>query len=193
MTGTRLRNGGGGHLNPSIRINNQIKAWHRNARDGDMLTGRLVVDEAAADGEEEVRWDGHAGEEVLVYERLLLQLLVLRRRERRRPPPAHRVLLRVVPDPAHTNKTQRASSTYQIDACSCTHELTEGKARGGELCVWRRGSLRGERGGAAEGEEGRGGVVVCCRRQGGKGHRHICLALALSLRSAAAASGRSLF
>lgn len=33
--------------------------------------------------------------------------------------------------------------------------------------------LRGERGGAAEGED-EGGPVVGCRRQGGKGHRHIC-------------------
>lgn len=60
------------------------------------LTGRLVVDEAAADGEEQVRRDGDAGDEVLVNERLVLQLLVLRRREGRRPrrpPPAHRVLL----------------------------------------------------------------------------------------------------
>jgi hypothetical protein len=92
-----------------------------------VLTGGLVVDEgpvwlpaiachveAASDGEEEVRRDGDAGEEALIYERLLFQLLVLRRRERRRPrspPPAHRVLrLRVLPDPAHTNKTKRASS-----------------------------------------------------------------------------------
>ena len=43
-----------------------------------------------------------------------------------------------------------------------------------------RGGLRGERGGAAEGEEG-GGAVVGCRRQGGKGHRHICCSLSLSL------------
>jgi hypothetical protein len=75
-----------------------------------------VVDEAAADGEEEVRRDGHAGDEVLVYERLVLQLLVLRRREgrrprRRRPPPAHhRVLLLLavvrvgLPDPAKKAK-----------------------------------------------------------------------------------------
>lgn len=56
--------------------------------------------EAPADGEEEIRRDGHAGDEVLVYERLLLQLLVLRRRERRRtrrPPRAHRVLLLLLP------------------------------------------------------------------------------------------------
>lgn len=67
--------------------------------------------EAPADGEEEIRRDGDAGDEVLVDERLLLQLLVLRRREGRRPrrPPraAHRVLLlllllrRLLPYPAH--------------------------------------------------------------------------------------------
>ena len=36
--------------------------------------GRLVVDEATVDGEE-VRQDGHTGDEVLVYERLVIQLL----------------------------------------------------------------------------------------------------------------------
>jgi len=35
--------------------------------------------EAAADRNHEIRRDGHAGHQVLVYERLLLQLLVLRR------------------------------------------------------------------------------------------------------------------
>ena len=35
---------------------------------------RLVVDEATVDGEE-VRQDGHTGDEVLVYERLVIQLL----------------------------------------------------------------------------------------------------------------------
>jgi hypothetical protein len=161
-----------------------------------VLTGRLVVDEAAADGEEEVQRDRHAGEEVLVYERLLLQLLVLSRRERRRPPPAHRVLLRVFPDPAHTNKTQRESKLDVSDRCLQLHARVNRGKRGGKegrgALRMEEGSLRVGKGGAAEGEEGRGGAVVCCRRQGGKGHRHICLALALSLRSAAAASGRSL-
>jgi hypothetical protein len=68
-------------------------------------TGGVVVEardegvEAPADGEEEIRRDGDAGDEVLVDERLVLQLLVLRRREGRRPrrpPRAHRVLLLVV-------------------------------------------------------------------------------------------------
>ena len=74
-------------------------------------TGGVVVEargegvEAPADGEEEIRRDGDAGDEVLVYQRLVLQLLVLRRREGRRPgrpPRAHRVLLllrrRLLPD-----------------------------------------------------------------------------------------------
>lgn len=87
--------------------------------------------EAPADGEEEIRRDGHAGDEVLVYERLLLQLLVLR--------------------------------------------LLPGD--------------RVERGGAAEGEDGGGGAVVGCRRQGGKGHRHICCSRSLS--SASCLSGLS--
>jgi len=60
---------------------------------------RLVVDEATVDGEE-VRQDGHTGDEVLVYERLVLQLLVLccgeGRRPRRPPHATHRVLLVVV-------------------------------------------------------------------------------------------------
>jgi hypothetical protein len=50
-------------------------------------TGGVVVEardegvEAPANGEEEIRRDGHACDEVLVDERLVLQLLVLRRRE----------------------------------------------------------------------------------------------------------------
>lgn len=51
-----------------------------------------------------------------------------------------------------------------------------------EKMPWPDGNLRGERGGAAEGEERGGAVVVGCRRQGGKGHRHICFSL--SARSA---------
>ena len=96
-------------------------------REGGALTCRLVVDEAAADGEEEVLRDGHTGDEVLVYERLVLQLLVLRHREGRRPrrPPsgAHGVLLVVVlllrvglPHPAKGR--QRKGKLAALDACT---------------------------------------------------------------------------
>jgi len=85
-----------------------------------------VVDEAAADGEEEVPRDGHAGDEVLVYERLVLQLLVLRRREGRRPrrppPAAHRLLVVVVvlllrvglPHPAKGRQKAKQSSPHEM-------------------------------------------------------------------------------
>jgi len=86
-----------------------------------------VVDEAAAEGEEEVRRDGHAGDEVLVYERLVLQLLVLRRREGRRPrrppPAAHRLLLLLVvvvllrvglPHPAKGRQKAKPSSPHEM-------------------------------------------------------------------------------
>jgi len=86
--------------------------------------GRLVVDEATVDGEE-VRQDGHTGDEVLVYERLVLQLLVLRHREGRRPrrPPsgAHGVLLVVVvllrvglPHPAKGRQKAKQSSPHEM-------------------------------------------------------------------------------
>ena len=87
---------------------------------------RLVVDEATVDGEE-VRQDGHTGDEVLVYERLVLQLLVLRHREGRRPrrPPsgAHGVLLVVVvllrvglPHPAKGRQSK--GKLAALDACT---------------------------------------------------------------------------
>jgi hypothetical protein len=55
------------------------------------------------DGEEEIGRHGHAGHEVLVYERLLLQLRPLRRREDRRA--ARRLLVRV---PSHPHGRRRA-------------------------------------------------------------------------------------
>jgi hypothetical protein len=78
MTGLGLTNSVGGHLNPSIRINNQIEGMDNGARHhycaiqkivrrkerggggrkGGALTGKLVVDEATTDGEEKVRRDG---------------------------------------------------------------------------------------------------------------------------------------
>lgn len=92
-----------------------------------------------------------------------------------------------------TKRTKRRAKLGGLDrdACGQLHAAAErGKKRerkseqsdeaGGALRM--EGGLRGERRGAAEWEEGGGGgAVVGCRRQGGKGHRHICLALSLSL------------
>jgi hypothetical protein len=134
-----------------------------------VLTGGLVVDEgpawlpgigwhaeAASDGEEEVRRDGDAGEEVLIYERLLFQLLVLRRRER--PPPAHRVLRRrVLPDPAHTNKSKRERSPL-LDRCACSCTEIEKEAGssfaygGGRAAYAERGEARQKGSSAEDGE-----------------------------------------
>lgn len=147
----------GGSKQPSTRTGRSTgRRWRlagrREEREGNVVRMCGLVVEAGCEGvkattdwNHEIRWNGHAGHQVLVYERLLLQLLVLRRRERHhrprgRPPRARLGVL--LPQPA----------------------------------------ARGERSGAAEGDEGRrgcGGAVVggACRGKRGIRHRHLNLSL----------------
>jgi hypothetical protein len=142
--------------------------------------------ETAADGEHEIRRDGDAGDQVLVYERLLLQLLVLRRRERhrpRRPPPrAHLRVLRqpavASPAPSSKNMPPRQRQRRTSRERAAPRQGPGGMTARGETGYSRRDR---ERGGAAEGEEGGGGgggaVVGACRGKRGIRHRHLSLSL----------------
>jgi hypothetical protein len=138
----------GGSKQPSTRTGRSTgRRWRlagrREEREGNAVrTCGLAVEagcegvEATADWNHEIRWNGHAGHQVLVYERLLLQLLVLRRRERHhrprgRPPRARLGVLLpqpAAPAPAHI-PPRRHNTTANQTAASMGDDTTRAKKR----------------------------------------------------------------